>query len=137
MEYEYEFYEAEPKEITEFIAHEFKQDHFEHTNLNRKLYSYSVEYKGKIIAAGRGSYFGTDCNISEIIITKPHRNKGLGKEILNRIETLGKLSGCSRVLVDTYDYQAPDFYLKNGFIEKGRIENYRQKHARIFFEKKI
>lgn len=40
-------------------------------------------------------------------------------------------------MVDTYQYQAPNFYLKNGFIEIERIENYRNEYARIFFEKKI
>jgi len=137
MDYEYEFYEAEPTEITKFIADEFKKDHYEHTKLNRKQYAYSVRHKGEIIAAGRGSCFGTDCNISEIIIAEEYRNKGLGKEILDRIEALGKKSGCTRMLVDTYEYQAPNFYLNNGFTEKGRIENYRQEHARIFFEKTI
>ena len=137
MDYKYEFFEAEPKEITAFIAKEFAKDHYEHTQLNRKLYSYSAEDNGEIIAAGRGSYFGKDCNISEIIIAEPYRNKGLGRKILNRIEDMGKKSGCTRIIVDTYDYQAPEFYSKNGFIEKGRIENYRGEHARIFFEKKI
>lgn len=137
MDFEYTFFDLEPKEITAFIKNEFAKDHYDHTKTIRKPYSYCVKSNNVIIAAGRGSIFGSDCNITEIIINEEYRNKGLGKKILGKIEDLAKKSNCSRIMVDTYQYQAPNFYLKNGFIEIERIENYRNEYARIFFEKKI
>ena len=55
--------------------------------------------------------------ITELIITKNGRSKGIGKMLIAKMEEYFKLVGCEYVLVDVFAYNdnAIEFYNKNGF----------------------
>lgn len=40
-------------------------------------------------------------------------------------------------MLDTFDFQAEEFYLKNGYTAIGEIENFPKGHKRIYFSKKL
>jgi hypothetical protein len=39
--------------------------------------------------------------------------------------------------VDTWDFQAEEFYLKNGYERIGELKNYWHGHSKIFLRKKL
>lgn len=54
-----------------------------------------------------------------------HRGSGLGSRLLAEAERVaGTERSCVRSRVETWDFQAPDFYRKRGYEVRGRIENY-------------
>ena len=55
--------------------------------------------------------------ITELVISKNVRNKGVGKLLLYEMESYFKSSGCEYVLVDVFAYNemAISFYNKNGY----------------------
>jgi len=133
----YEFIDVDPKTVKEFMVQEFAEDNLEKTGLKSKKYCIGVQYNNEIIGASKGKIFDAALYISEFIIKKRFRKKGAGSKLIENIETYAKKNNCTKIWVDTYGYQAPDFYQQNGFVEKGRIENYRGHHPRIFFEKEL
>ncbi len=57
--------------------------------------------------------------------------KVMGAILLNKIETEAKAKGCYLIHLDTFDFQAKDFYLKNGYEIFGVIENCPPNHKNI------
>lgn len=55
--------------------------------------------------------------ITELIVTNKIRSKGIGQELINRIEEYFKSVGCEYVIVDVFAYNegAIKFYNKNGY----------------------
>lgn len=45
--------------------------------------------------------------------------------------------GLGGMWLETFDFQAPDFYRKVGFVEFGAIENHPSGSRRIFFQKRF
>jgi ribosomal protein S18 acetylase RimI-like enzyme len=137
MTEEFEFFDEKPENIKDFLIKEFEEDNFEKTGLQTEKYCICVKRKDEIIGATKGGIFDGALYISEFAIKKSYRKSGLGSKLIERIEKYAKDKNCKKIWVDTYEYQAPEFYKKNGFLEQGRIENYRGKYAKIFFEKEI
>jgi GNAT superfamily N-acetyltransferase len=60
--------------------------------------------------------------ISALWVAEAVRRKGIGQQLLARAEKLAIQNGCDHIHLDTFDFQARDFYEKNGFQIFGAIE---------------
>lgn len=65
------------------------------------------------------------------------RKQGVGTELLNRIEALGRASGCTHAHLDTFSFQARGFYEKHGFRVFGNLEDYPPGHNRYYLYKSL
>ncbi|CAH0341031.1 GNAT family N-acetyltransferase [Rhizobium sp. CECT 9324] len=63
------------------------------------------------------------------------RNLGVGAKLLSRAEDMARAKGFVGIYLDTFDFQAPRFYLREGFIEIGRLPSIDGKPQRIWFVK--
>jgi len=73
-----------------------------------------------------------------LLAVNPERRKsGIGGELLRRAEQLARAKGCVGIWLDTYSYQAPDFYPRHGFVEFGRIADYPPGQDRLYFQKRL
>ncbi len=52
-------------------------------------------------------------------------------------EAEGRKRGCKRVFVDTFSFQAPDFYRKQGYDIYGVAPDYRDDHSRFYLSKAL
>jgi GNAT superfamily N-acetyltransferase len=64
------------------------------------------------------------------------RRSGVGRELMQQAERQARAFGCHSAWVDTFSFQAPDFYAKLGYREFGRLD-YPPDHQRIFFQKQL
>ncbi|MDB5318040.1 MAG: putative acetyltransferase [Rhodospirillales bacterium] len=65
------------------------------------------------------------------------RGKKFGGELLLRAEDIARGRGCKNVYTDTFSFQAPKFWEKNGYKEFGRLDDMPEGHSRIWFRKKL
>jgi len=65
------------------------------------------------------------------------RKQGYATKLLGAAEREAIENGCIFSLVDTWDFQAEEFYLKNGYERIGEIQNYWHGHSKIFLRKNI
>ena len=67
------------------------------------------------------------------------RGKGLGRRLMEMAEAEGVRRGCHVAGVDTFTYQAPQFYPKLGYREFGRVDGLGEKRdlTRFWFMKRI
>lgn len=53
--------------------------------------------------------------LDEFYIEENHRNQGIGSKLISIVEEFAKANNCLGVRVDTWDFQAPNFYQKLGY----------------------
>lgn len=58
------------------------------------------------------------------------RGQGRGRSLLQAAEAEALRRGCSRALLDSYSFQAPDFYKRLGYQEFGVLEGFPGEHSR-------
>ena len=90
-----------------------------------------------IIAGLLGHALWNGFFISALWVAKTVRRKGIGRQLLARAEELAIQNGCDRIHLDTFDFQAREFYEKNGFQIFGTIEDYPIGHKRYYLIKKL
>ena len=65
------------------------------------------------------------------------RGAGLGTTIMHRAEAIARQRGCIGIWLDTYSFQAPDFYRRLGFESFGRVEDQPPGAVRHFMLKRL
>jgi len=75
--------------------------------------------------------------IDVLWVEESHQKQGYGSKLLSAAEREATENGCIFSLVDTWDFQAEQFYLKNGYERIGEIKNYWHGHSKIFLRKKL
>ena len=64
------------------------------------------------------------------------RQSGIGRGLVADAERHALAFGCHSAWLDTFSFQAPEFYPKLGYAEFARLD-YPPEHQRIFFRKKL
>lgn len=74
----------------------------------------------------------------ELLAVAPEaRGQGHGQALMQQAEAEARQRGLTGIWLDTYTFQAPDFYAGLGFTEFGRVEDYPEGGARVFFRKRL
>ena len=87
------------------------------------------------ILAGVGCWCGLE--ISTLWVAEKHKKKGIGTKLLLEAETNAKDKGAVISMLDTFDFQAKDFYLKKGYTIFGAVENFPDGHTRYYLQKRL
>lgn len=75
--------------------------------------------------------------IDVLYVDDIHRGKGYGKLLLDKAESNAKHSGGYMAHLDTFDWQAKDFYEHCGYQVFGVLENCPRGHTRYFMKKDL
>lgn len=70
-------------------------------------------------------------------VEESHREGGYGSELMNKIEELAIEKGCYLILLDTFSFQAPDFYKKLGYKVVGTVEDHPKGFNKYLLEKRL
>lgn len=70
-------------------------------------------------------------------IDEKYRKKGIGKELLNKVENYAKDIGCTFIHLDTFSFQAIDFYKKCGYSIFAVLEDYPDNIMRYYLKKPL
>lgn len=101
-------------------------------DLSRKVLSED----GKIIAGIIVRMYCWKCiYIDTFWIDESMRGEGLGTLLLEEVERVAKENGSHLIHLDTFDFQAKDFYLAHGYSVFGELEDCPKGHTRYFMSK--
>ena len=70
-------------------------------------------------------------------VAAPYRRTGEGSRLLGEAERQAREIGCRGVYLDTFSFQAPKFYEKQGYREFARITDFPPGHDRIWLMKRF
>ena len=94
--------------------------------------------KGEIIAGILSRMYCWNCLfVDTLFVDEIYRGQGLGEKLLKEVEKVARNKGCELIHLDTFDFQAKDFYLKYGYEIFGVLEDCPQGHCRYYLKKKV
>ena len=102
--------------------------------INKKI----VDENNEIIAGCLAKMYCWKVIYIDILwVDEKYRKCGLGKRLLTEIEKIAKEEDCSLIHLDTFDFQAKDFYIKYGYEIFGVLEDCPENHCRYYLKKKL
>ena len=70
-------------------------------------------------------------------VAEQYRKQGLGSILHKSVEQTAKEKGCYLVHLDTFDFQAKEFYEKHGYTLFGTLEDCPKGHCRYYLKKQL
>lgn len=103
------------------------------------FFNYHVKASNGDIIAGINSimYAWGIVFIGILFVDEAHRAKGLGIKLLKHVENEAKKNGGYLALLDTFDFQAKDFYIKAGYEVFGTVHDCPPGHTRHHMLKRL
>ena len=93
---------------------------------------------GELLAGIKSIVYCWGClHIDVLWVKEEFRMHGLGTTLLREIESIAAKNGCKLAHLDTYDFQAKDFYLKQGYDIVGVLSDCPPGHKRYYMSKKL
>jgi N-acetylglutamate synthase-like GNAT family acetyltransferase len=105
---------------------------------NKQLAFFLRDEEGAIVGGVHGKYgsFGW-LYIAALWVSEQIRGGGYGIRLMNCIEQEAIKNGCVNAYLDTFSFQAPDFYQKLGYKVFGELEDFPVGHSRFFLRKSL
>lgn len=98
---------------------------------------YLEDEKGEMIGGLIGNTHGNWLTIKFLWVSENVRGQSIGSKLLKKAEETAKERGCKYVFLDTFSFQAPEFYKKYGYEEKFVLEEYPIKGKRHYYTKTL
>lgn len=98
---------------------------------------YVEDEQGNLIAGMVAETFGHWLEIEYLYVQVDFRGQGIGSNILNRAEKEARERKCKYSFVNTYQFQAPDFYKKHGYEEVFALKEYPYTGERYYYTKAL
>ena len=98
---------------------------------------YVEDEKGYLLAGLVAETFGNWLEIEYLFVKEELRGQGIGSKLLQQAESEAKNRNCCFAFVNTYQFQAPDFYQKYGYKEVFALKNYPYIGQRLYYPKDL
>ena len=92
---------------------------------------------GQIAAGLTGGTWAGYLEVRYLWVREDRRGQGLGRRLLLAAEQEARARGCTQVLLDTHDFQAPEFYQKLGYSVFGVFEGIGGRYNRYYLRKQL
>lgn len=127
--------EGDINEIHEMLK-EYNLSHRE-ASQNVPIGVFLEDKNNKKSAGLTGETFGNWLCIRFLFVGEALRGKGIGSGLLATAEKEAVRRGCKYAFVDTFSFQAPEFYEKHGYQKAFVLEEYPYTGKRYYYTKKL
>lgn len=99
--------------------------------------NFHVKNEEGLVIAGINSlmYYWYILHIDVLFVDEKYRDHNIGRALLSKAENKAKLLGAKLAHLDTFDWQAKDFYLKSGYEIFGILGDCPEGHQRYYLKK--
>ena len=111
-------------------------EHATRKGIDVRSYRYQAELGGRLVGGVSAWAMGSELHIDMLVVDESARRKGVGAALLARVEEQARRDGCTMASVDTFSYQAPDYYPAHGYAEEFR-RRLDDDTERIYFSKRL
>ena len=92
---------------------------------------------GEITAGLIGTTHGNWLSVKYLWVSESLRGQRIGSQLLEAAEQTARERGCKYSFLDTFSFQAPEFYQKHGYQEVFTLEQYPIAGKRHYFTKEL
>lgn len=98
---------------------------------------YVEDDKGELMAGLVAETFGNWLEIEYLFVKEEFRGQGIGSQLLRKAESEANKKNCRYAFVNTYQFQAPTFYQKQGYKEVFTLKDYPYTGQRHYYQKDL
>ena len=98
---------------------------------------YVEDEHGELMAGLVAETFGNWLEIEYLFVKDDLRGQGIGSQLLQQAESEAKKRNCRFAFVNTYQFQAPGFYQKQGYKEVFTLKDYPYTGQRQYYQKDL
>jgi GNAT superfamily N-acetyltransferase len=130
-----------PRNMTPFTIHPATEEEVRSGDIGRRLRQFNYGFVGEypqtqyirlnardeadtIVGGLRGLVFLRWLRVEVLWVDARARGAGLGARLLREAEAAARGFGATHAALETFEWQAPGFYLKQGYEEFARIDDY-------------
>ncbi|MET7342319.1 GNAT family N-acetyltransferase [Streptomyces sp. NPDC005547] len=89
------------------------------------LHVWTLDAEGRLAAGLAARTWARWLHLELLWVDPAHRGSGLGARVLAEAERVAREDrSCARSRVETWDFQAPGFYRKQGYEVRGQVDDY-------------
>lgn len=114
----------------------FNERHLGQSKARLAVFLRAPDERG-IVAAVVGFLVGDEVFIDWVWVEESLRGRHLGAHVLAAAEKAAFDHGCKRVTLNTFTFQAPDFYRKQGYRVLAEIPDFMVGQSKIYFRKEL
>ena len=92
---------------------------------------------GAVVGGAYGWSWGGTCHVRYLFVPAQMRNQGHGTRMMRAIEREAVARRCRQIVLETHDFQAPDFYRRLGFAVVGVVDGYPRGHQHLTMVKRL
>ena len=81
----------------------------------KPLSSFALTEDGTVIGGAIGRRWGVCCELQQLWVDAAHRKQGIARQLMAAFETQAASHGCTSFYLETFNFQAPDFYRSLGY----------------------
>lgn len=103
------------------------EEHYEEQTGERsgcRPFWFECSVDGAVVGAIEGDYWFGGCTLSRVAVKKEWRKSGVGTALMRHVLSYCRSLGARACVLHTFDYQAPDWYPKFGFVLQSTRENW-------------
>ena len=93
--------------------------------------------RGEWLGGLTGYVWGGWLHVNFLWVTEALRGHRLGSRLMDAAEAFAAEHGCTGVTLETFSFQAPEFYRKRGYEVFGTLEDYPPGHTKLFLRKRL
>ncbi len=101
------------------------------------VYLVARDESGALVGGFIGTVFLGWLAIDVLWVAESHRGRGIGTALLRNAEAEGLRLGAKAAYLDTFKWQAREFYEARGYSEFGRLEDFPEGQWRAFMQKPL
>ncbi|MGA9638717.1 GNAT family N-acetyltransferase [Flavobacterium sp.] len=121
--------------LVDFNRKKTNNIHLEYSNKPLEIILRTLE--NEIIGGIYGKSIWNTMEIKTFIIKEEYRNKGFGNRLMEEVENEARKRKCDYISLDTFSFQAPEFYKKLGFQQVGVETDFPKSYNKYYFRKQI
>ncbi len=103
----------------------------------RPLACFARAASGEVVGGLRARQWGAAVEVQQLWVAEQHRRRGVGARLMQMLEAAAAERGAIVIYLDTFSYQAPEFYRRCGYATALRIDGFPDGIARHVMVKRI
>ena len=92
---------------------------------------------GTIVGGVIARRWGQCCEIQQMWVDESQRSSGIGSRLMEQVDAHARDNGCSLIYLETFSFQAPEFYAKHGFTIACQFDGFAEGVSKFIMHKTL